>query len=92
MDFGLSQGGRRVKAGSLRGMPRDRSNARRLCRLAKATQYSGRKTRKSFKVSWGHHTGAGCVPMTDIGVQYERCGDVYCRAAFQGNNLVYVSQ
>lgn len=33
---------------------------------------------------------AGCVPVTSGGVQYQKCGDVYYRAAFQGNNLVYV--
>jgi hypothetical protein len=35
---------------------------------------------------------AGCVPETRAGVEYQKCGGVYYRAAFQGNNLVYVVQ
>jgi phage protein D len=35
---------------------------------------------------------AGCVPATKDGVEYQNCGGVYYRAAFQGNNLVYVVQ
>jgi hypothetical protein len=35
---------------------------------------------------------AGCVPETKGGVAYQRCGNVYYRSAFQGNNLVYVVQ
>jgi hypothetical protein len=35
---------------------------------------------------------AGCVPVTQGGVAYQRCGGVYYRSAFQGNNLVYVVQ
>lgn len=35
---------------------------------------------------------AGCAPETRGGVEYQRCGNVYYRAAFQGNNLVYVVQ
>jgi hypothetical protein len=35
---------------------------------------------------------AGCVPEARGGVEYQRCGTVYYRAAFQGNNLVYVVQ
>jgi hypothetical protein len=34
---------------------------------------------------------AGCAQETKSGVQYQKCGGVYYRAAFQGNNLVYVS-
>lgn len=34
----------------------------------------------------------GCAPETRDGVEYQRCGGVYYRAAFQGNNLVYVVQ
>lgn len=34
---------------------------------------------------------AGCAPMSVGGVEYHRCGSVYYRAAFQGNNLVYVT-
>lgn len=34
----------------------------------------------------------GCVPETVSGVEYQNCGGVYYRAAFQGNNLVYVVQ
>jgi hypothetical protein len=34
----------------------------------------------------------GCVPETKAGVEYQRCGTVYYRAAFQGNTLVYVVQ
>jgi hypothetical protein len=33
---------------------------------------------------------AGCAPETIGGVQYQKCGGVYYRAAFQSNNLVYV--
>jgi hypothetical protein len=35
---------------------------------------------------------AGCKPETKNGVEYQNCGGVYYRAAFQGNNLVYVVQ
>jgi hypothetical protein len=35
---------------------------------------------------------AGCKPETRSGVEYQNCGGVYFRAAFQGNNLVYVVQ
>jgi hypothetical protein len=35
---------------------------------------------------------AGCKPETRNGVEYQNCGGVYYRAAFQGNNLVYVVQ
>ena len=34
---------------------------------------------------------AGCTPKTAGGVQYYHCGDNHFRAAFQGNNLVYVA-
>jgi hypothetical protein len=33
---------------------------------------------------------AGCVSAPKGGVEYHNCGGVYYRAAFQGNNLVYV--
>lgn len=33
---------------------------------------------------------AGCTSLMTGGVEYRRCGDDYYRAAFQGNNLVYV--
>jgi type II secretory pathway pseudopilin PulG len=35
---------------------------------------------------------AGCKPETRDGVEYQNCGGVYYRAAFQGDNLVYVVQ
>jgi len=35
---------------------------------------------------------SGCKPETRDGVEYQNCGGVYYRAAFQGNNLVYVVQ
>ena len=35
---------------------------------------------------------AGCRPETRSGVEYQNCGGVYYRAAFQGNNLVFVVQ
>ncbi len=35
---------------------------------------------------------AGCTQETKGGVEYQRCGNVYYRAAFQGNSLVYVVQ
>lgn len=35
---------------------------------------------------------AGCKPEARNGVEYQNCGGVYYRAAFQGNNLVYVVQ
>lgn len=35
---------------------------------------------------------AGCVPEVKGGVEYQKCGGVYYRSAFQGNNLVYVAQ
>ncbi len=35
---------------------------------------------------------AGCKAETQGGVEYQNCGGVYYRAAFQGNNLVYVVQ
>jgi biotin carboxyl carrier protein len=34
----------------------------------------------------------GCKPETKNGVEVQNCGGVYYRAAFQGNNLVYVVQ
>jgi phosphopantothenoylcysteine synthetase/decarboxylase len=34
----------------------------------------------------------GCKPETKGGVEYQNCGGVYYRAAFQGNNLVYAVQ
>ena len=35
---------------------------------------------------------AGCKPEVRDGVEYQNCGGVYYRAAFQGSNLVYVVQ
>ena len=35
---------------------------------------------------------AGCKPETRNGIEFQNCGGVYYRAAFQGNNLVYVVQ
>lgn len=35
---------------------------------------------------------AGCVQVAKGGVEYSDCGGVFYRAAFQGNNLVYVVQ
>jgi len=35
---------------------------------------------------------AGCKPEAHNGVEYQNCGGVFYRAAFQGNNLVYVVQ
>jgi hypothetical protein len=35
---------------------------------------------------------AGCAPEAKDGVEYQKCGGVYYRSAFQGNNLVYVAQ
>lgn len=35
---------------------------------------------------------AGCSPMQVSGVEYQHCGANYYRAAFQGNNLVYVTE
>lgn len=35
---------------------------------------------------------AGCKAETRSGVEYQNCGGVYYRSAFQGNNLVYVAQ
>ena len=35
---------------------------------------------------------AGCKAETRNGVEYQNCGGVYYRAAFQGNSLVYVVQ
>ena len=35
---------------------------------------------------------AGCRTETKGGVEYQNCGGVYYRSAFQGNNLVYVVQ
>jgi hypothetical protein len=35
---------------------------------------------------------AGCKPEIKSGVEYQNCGGVYYRSAFQGNNLVYVVQ
>lgn len=35
---------------------------------------------------------AGCRPETRNGVEYQNCGGVYYRAAFQGNTLVFVVQ
>ena len=35
---------------------------------------------------------ASCKPETKGGVEYQNCGGVYYRSAFQGNNLVYVVQ
>ncbi len=35
---------------------------------------------------------AGCKPETQSGVEVQNCGGVFYRAAFQGNNLVYVVQ
>jgi nucleoid-associated protein YgaU len=32
---------------------------------------------------------AGCAAMSKGGVEYHQCGNVFYRAAFQGNNLVY---
>src|SRR5512139_85768 len=32
----------------------------------------------------------GCTPLQKGGVEYQKCGNVYFRTAFQGNNLVYV--
>ena len=34
---------------------------------------------------------AGCAPVTVGSVEYQHCGVDYYRAAFQGNNLVYVT-
>jgi hypothetical protein len=32
---------------------------------------------------------AGCTPTPKGGIEYQHCGNVWYRAAFQGNNLVY---
>jgi len=32
----------------------------------------------------------GCVPATVGTAQYQKCGNVYYQAAYQGNNLVYI--
>jgi hypothetical protein len=32
---------------------------------------------------------AGCTPVAKGGIEYQQCGNVWYRAAFQGNNLVY---
>lgn len=32
----------------------------------------------------------GCTPVVAGGTSYSQCGDTFYRAAFQGNNLVYV--
>jgi len=32
----------------------------------------------------------GCVPATIGTAQYQKCGNVYYQAAYQGNNLVYI--
>jgi hypothetical protein len=34
----------------------------------------------------------GCEPEIRDGIEYQNCGGVYYRSAFQGNNLVYVVQ
>jgi len=34
----------------------------------------------------------GCAAVVQDGVEYQNCGGVYYRAAFQGNNLIYVVQ
>jgi hypothetical protein len=39
-----------------------------------------------------HSLPEGCVSAPKGGVEYYQCGGVYYRAAFQGNNLVYVVQ
>ena len=39
-----------------------------------------------------HGLPAGCVPEDKGGIESQKCGGVYYRAAFQGNNLVYVVQ
>ncbi len=33
---------------------------------------------------------AGCTPVTQGGVAYQKCGTVYYRAGFQGSNLIYI--
>ena len=33
---------------------------------------------------------AGCTPVTEGGVAYQKCGTVYYRAGFQGSNLIYI--
>jgi hypothetical protein len=35
---------------------------------------------------------AGCKPEIKDGVEYQNCGGVFYRAAFQSNNLIYVVQ
>jgi hypothetical protein len=35
---------------------------------------------------------AGCTALAKGGVEYQKCGNVYYRAGFQGNNLVYMVQ
>jgi hypothetical protein len=35
---------------------------------------------------------AGCKPEDKGGIEYQNCGGVLYRSAFQGNNLVYVAQ
>jgi hypothetical protein len=32
----------------------------------------------------------GCEPATIGGTAYQKCGNVYYQAAYQGNNLVYI--
>ena len=44
-------------------------------------------------VAEGHAVvGAPLTPLSVAGVEYQNCAGVYYRAAFQGNNLVYVVQ
>lgn len=33
---------------------------------------------------------AGCTPVTQGGVAYQKCSTVYYRAGFQGSNLIYI--
>jgi hypothetical protein len=55
-------------------------------------RFPRRRARRGIGRAYFSALPAGCVSAPQGGVDYQNCGGVYYRAAFQGNNLVYVVQ
>ena len=66
----------------------------RTTRILKALAVTAQQQRATAQqqAATGQQQAAGCKPETRDGVEVQNCGGVTYRAAFRGNNLVYVVQ